>query len=80
METSIVMVGTHHRGYHPSHLWAGKRDAAAPFGVGKRVGLRYEGLDQIMGERVGRGVGPAAGADLCVDVRDVTLDGAGAHV
>jgi hypothetical protein len=32
-----------------------------------------------MDESVGRGVGPAAGADLCVDVRDVALDGPHAH-
>jgi hypothetical protein len=36
---------------------------------------RNEALDQVTGERVGRSVGPAPGADL----RDVAFDGPDAH-
>jgi hypothetical protein len=74
----IVADGACHRGNYPS--LGEEYGAAAPPCVGKRVGAGNESLDQIAGESVCRGVGPAAGAGLCVDVRDVTLDGAGTHV
>src|ERR671910_2315527 len=71
------MVGARHRGKHP--FLRQEVSSEGPFRVGKRVGLGNEELDQIMGERVGRSVGPAPGADLRVDVGDVAFDGPDAH-
>jgi hypothetical protein len=42
MEKAIVVDGTRHRGKHSSS--GKKRGFVAPFRVGKRVGLRNEGL------------------------------------
>jgi hypothetical protein len=78
-EEPISMVGARHRGNHPSYGQKIRLRSAS--NVGKRVGLlRNEELDQVQAESEGRGVRPAPGADLRIDVGDVAFDGPDALV